>query len=370
MKNLKSLLITVIIFLVTSQSVFADAVKGYDILARARENDQVVRQNILPGTAEGVLQGTFGDVIPHLEGDINTGKLVAFRAHLNNYTCIRNHNCEAGEPKITDLDSLRKRAQAFEALHQRHPNVGCYLSPWLEHDIKDQAVVNQWFQIVKAAAPSCQPDCSYGVGYCPPTLIERHGNQAHGDIVSNDGESLWDSDSVDYWKHATILVLGWIHHENNRRSGEKTWTPPSKRPALLTAQDIQQINALMQQQPPAPPAPAVCKKVIDLKKPQLLKSNSEDYGQGNPRDDKPVLLVTAKYKNGLGVLSPLGQKVACASNVHNLPPLGNLNRYYLGECSNKANIRVLKEAGSEYVFYRNGNICYRGNAIRRVGYSR
>lgn len=353
--------------LMLSTAVFAEPIYGYDILALAKQPKEVVAL-AEPGKALGVLQGTFGDVIPALEREIRKGNTYAFRAHLTNGTCFRNQNCEAGEPGATNYGVLKKRAIAFQQLTDRNPWTKCFLSPRLEHDEKKREVVNKWFSIIKEFAPSCTPVCSNFTGYCPgDVLSEKHGNDSTADIVSNDGKSLYDADTSKYWGHGKVLSLGWINRFNLRVSGEKEFIPPSKRTVKATKDDMLQINALMKPMAPIPPAPSICKKVIKLTPSNTLKSNSEDYNQGNPRDNKPVLLIKQKYQNGFGVLSPTGKKVACASNRYNLPPFENLNRYYLGECANKSNPKVLKEAGNEWVFYRNGGICYLGNAVRRLG---
>lgn len=350
--------------------VFAEPLQGYDILGLAKQDVKMISQIIEPGKAIGVLEGTFGPSIPPLEKLINSGKVIAFRVHLTNGTCQRNHNCEKGEPGPNDINAIAKRAKAFESLHLRHPEVKCFLSPRLEHDEKNKELVNLWFQKIKEFAPSCVATCSNFTGYCPASLSEKHGNDANADIVSNDGQSLFDADTSSYWNHGKIISFAWIHRFNLRLTSEKTWTPPSKRTHRVSKDDILQINALMKPVEPIPTQPKSCKVLIKIIKPELLKSNAEDYANGQPRDNRAVLLIKKKYQNGFAVISPSDKKIACASNIHNLPPLGNLNRYYLGECSNKSNWRVFKDAGSEWVFYKNGSNCFLGNAIRRLGYFR
>lgn len=339
---------------------------GYDFLGAAKQDIGMLAAQIEPGTAVGVLEGTFGKAIPPLETFLKTGKIIAFRAHLINGTCWRNHNCEKGEPRVDDLKTLGKRATAFEALHSRYPSVACFLSPVLEHDVKDKELVRKWVQVLRENAPSCSVVISAFTGFIPEgTLTEGHGNQASGALISNDGNSLYDADTSKYWKGGHLISFGWIDRFNLRYTGLKVWIPPSKRTAKATKDDMKQINALMKPVAPIPPAPKACKKVIKIQGPETLKSNSEDYAQGNPRDNKPVLLIKARYSNGFGILAPNGQKVGCAASYS--PPLGNLNRYYVGICSNKSNTEILRQAGNEWVFYKNGGTCYEANAIRRLG---
>lgn len=345
------------------------ATPGYDVLGLAMQDVGMVANAIEANTAIGVLDGTFGDAEAPLEKVLKTGKVSSFRAHLLNGTCWRNHNCEGNEPKVTDIKAITKRAKKFEATHQKYPNVKCYVSPVLEHDVKDQTLVRRWYDALRLGAPSCTPVCSAFTGWCPPGVLkEVHGNTITGDISSNDGVSLYDAETPGYFTHGSNISFGWIHRFNLRVSGEHSWTPPSKRTTKATRDDFAQINALMKPVASIPPKPSACKNLLEIKSPELLKSNSEDYGRGAPRDNKPVFITKKKYPQ-LNILSASGKKVGCLSYYGSFPP--NLTRSYVGTCSNKSNVEMLHDAGSEWVFYRTGNgDCYLANAVRRLGYYR
>lgn len=365
---MRALMLLLLQGLLVSQLVYSEGLKGYDILGLAKQDIKMIGSTIAKDSAIGVLEGTFGSAIPPLEKLINTGKVIAFRAHLTNGTCFRNRACERGEPPAGDIKALRTRASSYEALHRRHPEVKCYLSPRLEHDEKNKELVNSWIKSIKESAPSCEIVCSAFTGYCPNgVLIEKHGNSSKGDVVSNDGESLYDANTGTYWGNGREISLAWIHRFNLRTTGEKTFTPPSKRTAKATKNDMLQINALMEPIAPIPPTPSFCKSIKQLKAPELLKSNSEDYNQGNARDNKPVLIIKQKASKFV-IKSPDGKPVACATYYG--PFQNGLSRYYVGACSNVPNAEVLRRANSEWVYYQSGKSCYLGNAVRRLGYYR
>ncbi len=342
---------------------------GYDILGLAMQDVKMIASTIDSDRGIGVLDGTFGKAVDNLRFLLHTGKVTFFRAHLSNGPCQRNGNCEKGEPKPTDFNVLAQRARAFEALHQEFSYAKCFISPRVEHDVKDRDTVNKWYSIIKTEAPSCIPVCSAFTGFCPPgPLIEKHGNKVKSQIVSNDGQSYYDSNSPEYNKSGTVIVFNWINRDNLRTSGEKTFTPPSKRTNLLTRTDMIQRSRMLKLQPPIPAL--ACAKPIDIKAPNIWKTNAEDYG-GNPpkgRDNKPVFITGAKISR-YDIFAPSGKLIGFAN--YGGPFDKNQSRYYTGNSSGDSGVSLMDEAdGSEWGFMKGGGQCFKVNFIRRLGTSR
>lgn len=353
-------------------------IRGLDILGLAMQDAKMIADELPQGFALGVLEGTFGSVVPKLESILKTGKVSAFRSHLINWTCRRNHNCEASEPDPSRyLDVLGRRARAFESLHSRFPSLACYLSPLLEYDERGVGVVQQWISVVEKAAPSCTVLLSpSGVGSTPANYpVERHGNSARGFSISNDGNELFDSDSAHYCEGATRLCLGFTARGNLRVTGEKTPPPPSKRKNKLARADVRQMVAVLQPITPKPTGiPPGCKTVRELQGKELWKTNAEDYGVSSkdPRGNKPLLISKIPPKNKrLSIISPSGKEIGCATYFDTYLPYGpGWERDYVGSCSKDTPVSLMKKAGGEWIFIKHGTECLMVNAIRRTGITR
>lgn len=345
--------------------VEAQQYTGLDLLALARFDAAMVARNIPKGTAIGALQGTFGDVVPNLDKLLATGKVSAFRVHLVNTVCRRNKNCENGEPAQTDFSTYTARARQFGALAAKYPQVACFISPSLEHDEKNVSIVSRWIDIIRREAPTCKVVVSAFTGVVPAGVIrEKHGNAQTGQIVSNDGDNLFDSDSTKYRTAGSLITFGWIPRFNMRFSGEKVFTPPSKRTAKPSAEDIQQAVRLLMPEFPKPAKPAQCATVREVKAPELHKTNSEDYNGPDPRGNRPLLISKKRY-NTLDVLAPSGAKIGCAKYYGGFPP--NLFRHYVGSCSGDSGVSLMNKARNEWIFYKAGRECILVNSIRRTG---
>lgn len=345
---------------------------GYDVLSLAKQKLDVIKQEITPNSAIGVLEGTFGEAIPPLEEILNTGKIVAFRAHLGNGPCNRAKNCQSGEPSPYNLKVIQRRAKNYEALALRHPGIQCYLSPFLEHDVKDKELVKTWVSILEDSAPSCRVVISAFTGFKPKgVLIEEHGNTRKGDIVSNDGVSLFDSNSPDYRTHGKVIVFGWIHRFNGRLSSEKgVFVPPKQRKWQATRDNIRQVTRLLRAEEVKPGT--TCE---EIKKPNLWKSNAEDYGV-NPdgRGDRP-LFITRTRVDGFKVNDLVGRQIGCARyyGLYETPQTAPATwgyRYYVGSCSSDSGVTLMDKAKGEWVILRGGGKCFLSSTIRRKGYYR
>lgn len=339
---------------------------GKDILGLAMQDAKMIAEKWQPGFGLGVLDGTFGDPVPNMKLIMATGHVSFFRAHLSNGPCQRNKNCAEGEIKPNDLQSLQRRIRKYRALADQFPDISCYLSPRLEHDERDKNLVEAWVALIRKEAPNCRVVISAYSGYVPDNVIvEKHGNDARGAVISNDGDSLFDSDSPKYRTQGTRLVLGWIPRFNLRVSGEKTFTPPRKRTAKATADNVRQVARLLlpeESMPRQGPCPGALPK-----SPELFKTNAEDYNNGDPRGDKG-LLISKRRVPKFDILTADGRKLGCVKYYGTYPP--NLYRHYIGSCSKEAPVELMREARSEWVYLKGGGTCYLVNAIRRKGYFR
>lgn len=340
----------------------SSTIYGLDVLGIAIQDIKIIKNQLKQGMAIQALEGTFGDAIPPLKECLSTGKLSVWLLHLADGTCIRNNTCRSGAIKYSDYQSLQKRAIAAEKLHQLYPTVRCYLSPFLEHDSKDKNQVNRWFQTIKDFAPSCIPMVSAFTGYKPAgVLVQNHGNTATGAIISNDGENYQDSNIDRYKSGASLIALAWWPRLNGRVSGEKGVPPPPKlrKPKAKKYEVQQAVHTLLNTMSPMP----IIAGCPGLKPPQLLKINAEDYDTTDPRENKPLLITKENLAKGWGIWKIGGEKIACA-NFYG-PYSGGGYRYYVGSCSGESAYDLFKEAGSEWVLFKNGRTCYTVNIIRR-----
>lgn len=354
-------------------AVFRDvtpSLRGPDVLGLARQSLSRVRDSLLPHSAIGVLEGTFGPVVGPLDYEIAGGNVDAFRAHLTNGTCFRNHNCERGEPAANDLRSLGKRAAAFEALKEKYPAVACYLSPRLEHDETNKTLVNSWINTIHQFAPQCTVVISAFKGYVPQgVLVERHGNTAKGDIISNDGVSLFDANTDSYVNGGRLISFGWWYRLNLRTSGEKTWTPPTKRTARATSDEFNQARYLLVTPKPPIPVLSACPRARELKTTnEIWKTRSEDYNGKDPRENKPSLIVPGVYSKGFVISDPSGHTIGCLKYYGSYSGIKGTYRYYIGNCSGQNPEQLFIAAGNqEWVCLKNGNTQFAVSSLRRSG---
>lgn len=345
---------------------------GFDTLALARLDPAPIIQEMPNGGAIGALEKTFGDPLPNMERIARSGRLGAFRVHLINWTCRRNRNCESSEPKTDRYgDTLRSLSKKWQAFAVKYPHIKCFLSPLLEYDERSSSTVNKYASIIQSYAPSCKVVLSPTSAGAIPNgyLVERHGNKARADIVSNDGENIFDSNSVDYRTRGNLITFAWFPRLNMRVSGEKSFTPPSKRKHKPTKSNYRQaVRLLVNPEPPKPPKPSVCSTSRELQGSELWKTNAEDYNNGDPRGDRP-LLISKSRSSQIDILAPSGKKIGCAKYYGPYGTSG-LYRHYVGSCSRDSGVSLMDKAGSEWVFLKDRSNCLLVNAIRRKGYFR
>jgi hypothetical protein len=221
---------------------------GVDVLGLAKQNVPMIARHWKTGFGIGVLEGTFGHVIPPLKTMLSTKKVAWWRAHIMDGSCGRlNHPCEPGAIKLNDTGRFRKRVQKFQKVFEAYPEYPCYLSPALEHDITNKKLVDKWVSIIQNYAPACKVVVSVYRGYTPRgVLIEKHGNTPrNADFTSNDGASLFDADIKVYKTVARVHTLGWVPSCNLRDDNPHIWAPPSLRTRKMTAPELERIFRIL-----------------------------------------------------------------------------------------------------------------------------
>lgn len=354
------------IFTRASKPSLTPKYKGIDPLGLAMQDVSMICNTIPQGTAIGFLEYTFGSAFPAARQCIATGKIPAFRVHCSNGPCARNHNCDVGEPKSNDYASLQKCAANAQKLHNDF-GVACYVSPRVESDEKDKDIVNKQVATIKSAAPDCKVVLSVFTGYSPPgVLVEKHGNNAYGDLISNDGSSIFDANADQYIESASEMALTWTNRDNLRISGEKTFTKPKQRikSRRLTKNELIQKLRILNHSAAVPANPAFCKNAKDVPSNEILKPNAEDYDNNDKRGGRP-LLISRLNVSRFDILDPSGKKIGCFKRYGSFS--GGGSRFYEGDCSGLHSIELMDKARSEWIYAKSGNNCYRLNIIRRGG---
>lgn len=339
---------------------------GEDDLGLAKLNAAEIRDAIDPGTALGWLENTFGDAHPKVKKILDSSKIIKARAHLGDGT-VANHGCT---DKLRDLNLLRANITNFKKVSDLYPNIGWYVSPWLEHGCRDQTLVNKWFTILRNKLPGMRYVCSAYGGYCPANVIhEKHGNKATGKIISNDGDSFFDANSPKYRVAGDDLVLGWTNCKNGRTTGEKTFTPINLRVDWCTQDETVQTIRLLRAPEPRPNIPGCG----DFTGWELSKVNAEFYGKekDDGRGNKPMLILPNRYSR-LSVRRIRDNKeVGCYKYYGTYSGEGGGYRHYMGDCSGQTPVKLMNQLESEWgKLVAPGGKCWMLNAIRRLGYYR
>lgn len=345
--------------------LIAAPVYGYDVLGVAKYCSTYLRAPQLP--AVSTLMGTFGDPLPCIEQRIQQGGLTDVQIDLIDGTCWRNKNCEPGVPRPDDKRAIKARAAQVSALSKKYSGVTFWLSPVLEHDIKDAKTVVNNCAIALSACSTCQCINSPFSGAKPPQLkLELHGNETSAYSVSNDGASLFDSNSVRYRQSGTNYVYAWFPEMNLRYSGEKTFTPPSKRTCKPSAELFKQAYLLLQEPEAKVEAPSVCESTRDVTSDEIWKTNAESYCNDDVRGNKPLYISKLKGSR-YPIISKTGTEIACIKLYGSYSGKPGYNRHYVGSCSGESPTKLYEEAGGEWAFIRDSKRCIRVNTIRRLG---
>lgn len=367
---------TLLLFISVAQ---AETIPGYDAIGLARFCPRYLQAPKLP--ALSTLLNTFGDPLPCVEKRIAMGGLEVLQVDLIDATCWRNNKCPPGVPRPTDLKEIRRRAKTVQPIAAANPQMETWVSPALEHDVKDEKTVVAMLEAAQKGCPACKVINSPFTGATPKGYkVELHGTKTTAFSISGDGASSFDADNLSSdsngFEHRTAgrhTTFVWFNELNLRCTGEKTFTPPLARTEKPTADLFEQAAAIMQPEQPQPPAPAACKSVRRPTQKEIYKPNAESYCNGapeDPRGNKPLLIIKRPGKPGerLKILSPQGQEVGCFKYFGSFSDIPGTFRYYVGDCSGQTPAKLKRDLGNEWGFVQVGKgDCIAINSIRRMG---
>ena len=378
-----------VLILCSSFNAFAQKI-GVDALGMAMYCDTYLRAPKM--VAVSTLMNTFGDPLPCIDKRAAMGGLELVQVDLIDATCWRNHSCVAGVPKPDDLKAILERSRKVSVLAEKYQQIEFWLSPALEHDVRDNNTVLKMLQTAQAGCPRCKVLNSPMTGARPRGYpIEQHGTTVKDFSVSGDGASSFDGDNISSdcppaqaaakkctpfehrtsGKYSTFL---WWNELNLRCTGEKTAPPPpAKRTSRPTADQFRQAYFISLPEASLPPAPRACGSVVGYGRGEILKTNAEQYCNGNPgandkRSNKPLLIIAKSGRVGdkLKVLRSDGKEVACFAYYG--PYQSGLSRWYMGSCSGHAPAALYDALGGEWGFVPlGGGKCLKVNAVRRLG---
>lgn len=355
----------------------AETFQGYDALGLAKYCDRYLQAPALP--AVSTLLNTFGDPLPCLDKALARGSLRVVQIDLIDATCWRNRVCPAGVPRPDDLKTIKRRAALVAPLAAKYPSVEFWVSPALEHDIKDAKTVDKMMKATQEGCPICKVINSPFLGARRDPL-ELHGTKVKAFSVSGDGASSFDGDNISSdgngFEHrisGSYTTFLWFNELNLRCSGEKTFTAPAHRTERPSADQFKQAALIAQPEAPKPSAPSVCRAVVEIdgRHGEIYKPNAESYCNGTPKDsrsNKPLLILKRAGKKGekLKVYSSSGKEVGCF--LYWGPFEKGLSRYYMGNCSGQAPAALYDAQGGEWGFTAiGGNKCILTNSVRRLG---
>lgn len=361
-----------------------DVRKGYDVLALAKYCSTFLRAPHLP--AFSTLLNTFGDPLPCVRKKLSQGtRTEVVQIDLIDATCWRNKKCPQGAPRPDDLSVIKRRASLIQPLAVAYPSTQFWVSPALEHDVRQASTVTRMLQAAKAGCPSCQVINSPFTGAKPSGFpVELHGTKVRAFAVSGDGASSFDGDNLDSagslndepFNHScsgTDQSYGWWNELNLRCTGEKDFTAPLARTERPSLDQFRQyfITAQTEEIKPAPPL-RVCPAFRDLSAPEIYKPNAESYCNGQKPDvrgNKPLLIIKKGGKKGdkIKVFNKLGKHVGCFQYYGSFTTAG-LHRWYMGDCSGQKPAELYDAFGGEWGFVElSKNSCLRINSVRRLG---
>lgn len=340
-------------------------------------------QKVIP--TGSLIDTTFGPNVQVLRPVFDSGITNIHRAHLLNATCVNNNRCWAGDKlngyNLARIESeaknpnsnlsrlLCQQAQIVLQWQQAYANIRFLISPLLEHQVTAAAVA-----AMRNTLAGCAPSLSFvdsprnGANYAkvPGTLLEKHGVFT-ADWASNDGSSAVDID-IEAWRSSVgpppNIGLIWATCDNGRYPDEDNPPRPDLRKGFPTADQFDHLAAL-ELLPTVRPPFAQCPSAAPLQKPRLWKPWAEDKGTGDPRANKPLLILPTQTSQ-INLFSPTGTVVATMKYYG--PYSGGGFRYYSGTGSNLTAYQMYQQ--SEWLYFREGNSCFYVNPLRRSGYFR
>lgn len=379
---MKNIIYKTLFLILFPTGLFAQTIQGYDVLGLAKYCQRYLEAPKLP--AVSTLMNTFGDPLPCIEKRIQQGGLKLAQIDLIDATCWRNNKCPAGVPKPTDTRVIKQRSQKVSVLAMRYPQVEWWVSPALEHDVRDANQVKKMMRAAQEGCPTCKIINSPFSGAKVPPL-ELHGTKVRAFAVSGDGASLFDADTLksdgklggqpfEHQFSGTNQTYAWFNEMNLRCTGEKNFTPPLKRTNRPTPDLFRQAYLVMQPEQDKPSQrPPQCKTVVDIRAPEIHKPNAEAYCNGqqiDQRGNKPLLIIKKAGKRGdrLELLRKDGKRVGSYGYYGSFPEIRGAHRWYIGSGSGQTPSRLYDLLGGEWGFVPiGGGKCLNVNVIRRLG---
>lgn len=377
-RRLLARLLTVGAVTIPVSAASGSPLKGYDVLGVAKYCRTFLAAP--PQQAISTLLDTFGDPLPCIDRAVKRGGVKLVQVDLRDATCFRNRVCPPNTPPLTDWKYLRVKAQQVNSLARKHRDVEWWVSPFLEHDFRDPAVILKACSEVQKGCRRCYCINSPFLGARPKELpLELHGSKVRAFKVSADGASSFDADNLrsdgNGFQHRTsgeYVTFAWWPELNLRCTGQKGWVPAKDRTARPTKAQFEQAAALLKREQKSPPPPRQCKRVrgVDGKRGEIHKTNADqtcNTEPPRPRGNKPVLIIDKPGKIGdrLSILNSDGKTVGCYAYGG---PFNDLHRWYLGTCSGQTPIELMRDLGSEWGWVNlGGGDCLKVNAIRRSG---
>ena len=269
---------------------------GLDQLGAAKYADLVVREHP-ENFAFGCFYDTFGNALSVIERVAQTGRCPLIRVQL---MWDDNHNFT-----VDDIQTAARKAQNIQKLAVKYPSVKFQVSPFCEHRLR-LPFLNNLAAKIKVAAPACEYVNSPipGGDIMPEEVNEFHGvekkpRRCKKYQFSFDGTSAEDSDVEAYkanYKDAKAFFL-WSPRFNGRwEDNDKT-----PRPQRKGWPDSNFIDSIIYLSHPR----GSCKLAAN----HLLKSHSENKGNGDPRAEKPVYICPVKARS-IELVASNGQVVA------------------------------------------------------------
>ncbi len=377
MRNI--ILLFALLAVAATRPLKAEPILGYDALGLAMYCKTYLASPSLP--AISTLMNTFGDPLPCLDKALARGTLRVVQVDLIDATCWRNKNCPAGVPKPDDTRVIKARAQKVSKLAVKYPSVEFWVSPALEHDVKDKKKVEKMMAAAQAGCPTCKViNSPYSGARLSP--LELHGTKVKAFSVSGDGASSFDADNIrsdsnnfEHRQAGSYTTYLWWNELNGRVTGEHgSPPPPTKRTCWPTKAMFTQAYRVAQEEAPVPPAPALCTSVVNVngRKGEIFKPNAEAYSpcpHPDKRGNKPLLIIAKKGKRGdkIKVYSSAGKEVGCFA-YYGVYDKGPLHRWYMGDCSGHNPAKLYDEQGGEWGYTHLGKgKCLLTNSVRRLG---
>lgn len=330
---------------------------GHDWLLLGNKNFKA--QDCIDGVRSGgnVMAGWFANSWKESPGDPYPKAKRILQSE--KFSCARVQGFWSYQHKPASLAIVKQQVKIWARL-QDEAGKKIYFSPSCEYDKSTpKSLVKQWIATIRAAGltPVLTP---MGGPVVPGVLIEKHGDKVTGSqCFSTDGQSAVDCDFAKLIKLNSTAEYGlaWIPRYNCSVAGANP--PPAQRVHAPSVRDIRMVDALFD----------AC-TYGDLTGKQLYKLAAEDKGTGDPRANKPLLILKEKAEFA-AILDSKGG-LLCKFPYYDTY-LNDGHRYYSGSGPRLYGYEIAelarKNTGSDVICVRVGTKVYRiGSGQFRHGY--